>query len=124
MPFYPRYQTTYLEKEDPTGVIRFSIQQPTIDTTTQKPGCDPLDDGCISKFRSLKDLDYCSQSKKPRAFKQYPCRFWGSAADATVYQSSALFATRIKEYHQERVCKNDQMVCSNLWNNTVSNLKL
>ena len=113
------YQTTYLEKEDPTGVIRFSIQQPTEDVKTKKPGCDPLDTGCISKFRSFKDLDYCLQSGLPRSFKQYPCRFWGSAEDATVFQSSALFATRVKEYKQKNTCDPAKNVCNNLWNNTV-----
>ena len=113
------YQTTYLEKEDPTGVIRFSIQQPTEDVKTKKPGCDPLDTGCISKFRSFKDLDYCLQSGLPRGFKQYPCRFWGSAEDATVFQSSALFATRVKEYNQINTCDPAKNVCNNLWNNTV-----
>ena len=113
------YQTTYLEKEDPTGVIRFSIQQPTEDVITKKPGCDPLDTGCVSNFRSLKDLDYCSQSGLPRPYKQYPCRFWGSAEDATVFQSSALFATRVKEYKQKNTCDRTQMRCNNLWNNTV-----
>ena len=70
------------QKEDPTGVIRFSIQQPTEDVKTKKPGCDPLDTGCISKFRSFKDLDYCLQSGLPRAncpvcttTTRIPCRF-------------------------------------------------
>ena len=111
--------TTYLVKEDPTGVIRFSIQQPTKDQASGKPGCDPLDEGCLSTFRPLNQLEYCTQANvSSRSFQPYKCRFWGSIEDATIFQSSAIFASRVTEYEQVDACQPSEMVCDRLWNNT------
>jgi hypothetical protein len=110
--------TTYLSKEDPTGVVRFSIQQPTEDTTTGKKSCDPLDKNCKSVFKNMKELDYCTQANMSRPFRSFPCRFWDANQDATIFQSSAIFATRVTEYEQKNACNNTATECSYLWNNT------
>ena len=89
------YGLGYIKFETPQGTIRFSLQQPTINPTTGKIGCDPLDATCNDDFTDLSKLDYCLQksSGASRGFTNYNCTFWDEIMSKEVTQSSIMIST-------------------------------
>ena len=102
----------------PQGILRFSIQEPTVGN------CDPLDSGCDDDFSDLSELDYCSQytGATDRGFKRYNCTFWDNLQSKQVTQSSVMLTTRVTETTQTNKCEAigqlPSNTCKNLWSNS------
>ena len=126
------YYSGYLQVFDPTGTIRYSLRQPTIDQDG-KPGCDPVtgnppfvdpSEFCHSDYAPLSQASYCLQSGvqpgcplgkypsahttdsdgKPYCFNQYVCQINDFVDDQIVAQDSISMATYVQEVEQTRAC--------------------
>ena len=126
------YYSGYLQVFDPTGTVRYSLRQPTVDQSG-KHGCDPITDNppfvpdtdfCHDDYAPLSELSYCAQSGdqpgcppghypsahttdaqgKPYCFSQYACEFNDFVDDQIVQQDSISMATYVQEVEQVREC--------------------
>jgi hypothetical protein len=127
----------WLDSSSVVGVIRFSLQQPTVN------GCNPLQESsssssrpsssnstnCANDFRRLDELPYCAQfyngknhTKKNKnqaddeVEQQYPgnvynCRIYESINAQIISEKSLVVITRGSVSEQSLVCTDDMMTC-------------
>lgn len=117
------YRGDYLLRENPVGAVRFSFREPTYSSTLQMSACDPFDSPCEANFRSLDELPYCLQGKsKGNVSKVLPCTYFDAIEATMPLETSALLATRVTQFDQERSCNamRDPSIttCKHVWSNT------
>lgn len=108
-------QGGWLEASPVVGVVRFSLQQPTVDS------CDPSsDEDCKNAFASLEELTYCQQaaSNSSYAGRVYPCEIYEATNAQIVSEKSMAIITRASAREEELVCTQDQSVCPRTYNQT------
>lgn len=109
-------QGGWLESVPVVGVVRFSLQQPTVDD------CDPNDKGCENAFVPLNELPYCQQA--PNGSSEYypgrvhPCQLYEATNAQIVSEKSIAVITRASTKKQELVCREADMVCTRTYNDT------
>ena len=114
------YNCNYLIQENPTGTLRFQLQQPTVKSANGAP-CDPTKNTCHDDFTPLTQLTYCKQN--PLHTSNHSCVYWDANQDVYMTQSSVLMTTRVAEYNQTKQCGSAATTCTKLWTNDVPNVK-
>jgi len=107
----------YLQSETIVGVIRFSLQQPTVDN------CDPSKAQCFNAFSPLNTLPYCEQyerkiSNASYKGKSYPCEIYEATNAQIVSEKSITVVTRGTITNQTLVCGVDDQTCGRTYNDT------
>jgi hypothetical protein len=95
------YSGLYLEENGVTGAVRFTLQQPTVNS------CDPTDRGCKNEFSSILSLPYCEQAAGGAGAYDgsvWPCEFYENIGTQVVMDKSILMTTRFTQYDQVLVC--------------------
>jgi len=89
------------------GVVRFSLQQPTVN------GCDPAEDeSCRNDFQSLDQLPYCTQSTNSSyQGSVYSCEIYEAINAQMVTEKSMVVLTRASTAQQTLVCGPLNMTC-------------
>lgn len=113
-------QGGWLEVSPVVGVVRFSLQQPTLGN------CDPTSDSrCENAFRPLTELPYCQQSPKRMASKSsdysgnvYPCEIYEATNAQIISEKSIAIITRASTREEKLVCGKADMVCPRTYNST------
>ena len=85
------YSGLYLEQNGVTGAVRFTLQQPTVNS------CDPTDRGCKNEFSSILSLPYCEQAAGGAGAYDgsvWPCEFYENIGTQVVMDKSILMTTR------------------------------
>eukprot|EP00563_Minutocellus_polymorphus_P020565 CAMPEP_0197721198 /NCGR_PEP_ID=MMETSP1434-20131217/4334_1 /TAXON_ID=265543 /ORGANISM="Minutocellus polymorphus, Strain CCMP3303" /LENGTH=451 /DNA_ID=CAMNT_0043306173 /DNA_START=74 /DNA_END=1425 /DNA_ORIENTATION=- len=97
----------YLTVSPTVGVVRFSLQHPTLSE------CDPSDLNCRNDFAPLNELPYCQQydSNDLYAGNIYPCEIYESINAQIVSEKSIAVITRASVINQTQVCEADAMTC-------------
>ena len=97
----------YLTASSTVGVVRFSLQHPTLSD------CDPSDRKCRNDFAPLNELPYCQQydSNDLYAGNVYPCEIYESINAQIVSEKSIAIITRASVTNQSQVCRADAMTC-------------
>jgi hypothetical protein len=128
----------YLESTPVVGVVRFSLQQPTIDN------CDPTTTRCSNAFAPLKSLPYCQQhynNKTPMNDTKdeedvypgavYPCEIYEALNAQLVSEHSLVVITRASTINQtlldcatnENDDSTNQSSCPNTYQDTSDEYK-
>lgn len=90
----------WLEPSPVVGVVRFSLQQPTVDN------CDPVQDGCDNAFEPLDELPYCEQSSQEYPGQVYPCEVYEAVNAKLMSEKSLTVITRASTIPQKFICNN------------------
>lgn len=102
----------------PEGMVRFSLQSPTINTVTKRTRCGFETPNCQSDFTPWEQLPYCRSTY----VKPLPCITLDSYSSSWVNPNSFKVATRMEETDDEVNCvPNATTVCSKLWKKAVGN---
>jgi len=110
----------YLQTEKISGVARFTLQQPTVDSDNNS-GCDPKNTGCVNDFSDPTTLSYCSQSSLPYTGNKYPCQFYEHIGVEHMFESSIIVDTRITSQREDLVCESpEDQTCPTVYNATGS----
>ena len=95
----------WLDPSPVVGVVRFSLQQPTVDN------CDPSQPGCDNAFSSLDTLPYCQQYYQQHNIttqtypgEVYPCEFYEAINAQVINEKSLTVITRASTIPQTFVC--------------------
>ena len=113
----------YLKQNSVVGVVRFSLQQPTVDN------CDPFDQNlktCRNNFDALDTLPYCTQSSENRDFQKrypgskYPCKIYEATNAQLISEKAIAVITRVSVTNQTLICTPNDMSCPKTYNNTSS----
>jgi hypothetical protein len=105
----------YLQASPVVGVVRFSLQQPTV------RNCDPSLPGCFNAFQPLNSLPYCKQYDGDSPYYAgsiYPCEIYEAMNAQIVSESSIAVKTRASTVNQTLVCGAHDLTCSRTYNNT------
>ena len=114
----------WLDPAAVVGVVRFSLQQPTVDN------CDPTLPGCNNAFAPLDTLSYCEQSytrnrnstsndTKSYPGSIYPCEIYEAINAQMINEKSLTVITRASTIQQQFVCPSDtNMTCPKTYENT------
>ena len=112
----------WLEPSPVVGVVRFSLQQPTVDN------CDPLVPTCKNAFAPLNTLPYCEQyysynrssTPPPTNYngKIMPCEIYEASNAQVLQEKSLTVITRASTVQQKFVCpSNETMTCPRTYDN-------
>jgi hypothetical protein len=113
----------WLEASPVVGVVRFSLQQPTVNN------CDPNNDrACMNAFTPLDELAYCQQAaeigdKTIYPGNVYPCEIYEATNAQIVSEKSVAIITRASARDEELVCDKGDMVCPRTYNATSAERK-
>lgn len=113
----------WLESSPVVGVIRFSLQQPTVQD------CNPSDRGCSNAFAPLSSLPYCSQSNRPGANTAsyqgnvYTCEVYEATNAQIVSEKSLAVITRASITNQTLVCHSSDDTCSRTYDDMSAEYK-
>jgi hypothetical protein len=88
----------YLESDPVVGVVRFSLQQPTLNN------CDPAAPNCANAFAPLTTLNYCQQSHQAYNGTMYPCEIYEAVNAQVLRETSVVVWTRATTYNQSLIC--------------------
>ena len=106
----------YLFSDTIHGVLRFTVQQPTINN------CDPFNEtsssSCENNFFPLRELSYCQQQQqqqqrhKPNTLNDsnsyngniYPCQYYEAINAQIITETSVTIITRAKQLNQTFLC--------------------
>jgi hypothetical protein len=115
-------QGGWLEQSPVVGVVRFSLQQPTIDN------CDPnKDPDCQNAFVSLSELAYCTQSTVERLSNypgtKYDCQIYEATNAQLISEKSISILTRASIRIEHLVCQWTDLICPRTYNMTSSEQK-
>ncbi|CAB9513359.1 P2X receptors are ATP-gated ion channels that play a role in intracellular calcium signaling. Not required for the purinergic response to extracellular nucleotides [Seminavis robusta] len=109
----------WLDPSPVVGVVRFSLQQPTVDN------CDPSLPGCDNAFSPVDTMPYCKQyysrnnNKTEYKGHVYPCEIYEAASAQLINEKSLTVMTRASTTEQEFVCPASTTgSCPNTYNNT------
>jgi hypothetical protein len=95
----------YLASVPISGVIRFSLQQPT------EQNCDPFDTNvpCRNAFTPVNELIYCQQSPNSTSYRGtvYPCEIYEAINAQIITETSLVVISRAKSTNQTLVCGDD-----------------
>jgi ATP P2X receptor len=111
-------QGGWMEVSPVVGVVRFSLQQPTLDN------CDPANDNhCENAFRPLTELPYCQEARKSMTTPNYPgnvypCEIYEATNAQIISEKSIAVITRASTREEELVCGKADMVCPRTYNST------
>ena len=111
-------QGGWLESSPVVGVVRFSLQQPTVNN------CSPNDEVCQNAFQPLTELPYCQQATKNDGNTTgypgtlYPCEIYEATNAQIVSEKSIAIITRASTRKEELVCGEADMVCPRTYNAT------
>ena len=97
----------FLQKSSTVGVVRFSLQHPTISD------CDPSNRHCLNDFAPLNQLQYCQQYGPNTSYagSVFPCEIYESINAQIVSEKSIAVITRASVTNQTLVCEADAMSC-------------
>jgi len=108
----------YLASNPVVGVVRFSLQQPTVNE------CDPSVEGCTNAFLPLNNLKYCQQAAVNHTGyvgSVYPCEIYEAVNAANVRETSLVIWTKASIYNQSLICDGSigsgSMTCPNTYKN-------
>lgn len=113
----------WLESSPVVGVIRFSLQQPTVQD------CNPSDPECSDAFAPLSSLPYCRQYNRSgfnAALYQgnvYPCEIYEATNAQIVSEKSLAVITRASVTNQTLVCHSDDDTCPRTYNDLSAEYK-
>lgn len=126
----------WLEQAPLVGVVRFSLQQPTVGN------CDPVLPNCDNDFSPVQELEYCEQSnhddtatiRSNAAYpgNRYPCEIYEAINAQVISEKSLTVITRASTIRQQFVCpssindNNDHatnMTCQKTYQNTSDEYK-
>jgi ATP P2X receptor len=116
-------QGGWLESSPVVGVVRLSLQHPTIDN------CDPSTNGCANSFSALNTLPYCTQyndtARTNRSYSgaTYPCEIYEAINAQIVSERSIVVITRGSVKNQTLLCTSNDMTCPNTYHDTSSEHK-
>ena len=85
----------WLDPSPVVGVVRFSLQQPTVDN------CDPMQEGCDNAFDPLNELPYCEQSSLDYPGQIYPCEIYEAVNAQLTSEKSLTVITRASTIPQK-----------------------
>jgi ATP P2X receptor len=106
----------WLEPSPVVGVVRFSLQQPTVDN------CDPVLPNCDNAFEPLDQLPYCQQSNIEYHGQVYPCEIYEAVNAQLTSEKSLTVITRASTIPQQLIC-NNQTIHSHACPKTYKNLQ-
>ena len=130
----------WLEPSPVVGVVRFSLQQPTVGN------CDPVLPNCDNDFSPLHELEYCEQSNNDNnnndttittvisnadyPGNRYPCEIYEAINAQVISEKSLTVITRASTVRQQFVCpssidsnNNTNTTCTKTYQNTSSEYK-
>jgi hypothetical protein len=119
----------WLDSSPVVGVVRFSLQQPTVN------GCNPELPNCTNAFSRLDELSYCSQFYGNKSHTQkkrknhtadddeypgnvYNCKVYEAINAQIMSEKSLVVITRGFTSEQSLVCTDDMMTCPRTYQST------